>query len=276
MLIPQKETSSSHLHSQAIRKMTYLDLSLLRLDFIMQKQDDSSQRILLEDSKNAPYTLNHYSYCFGNPVGFSDKNGKLPGWMEDAWDTACYVAGDVKDAASDTWDATCDFAGDVKDVACDVWNNYVYGTEETVSYSNTTTYADGLGGASQTVSHQETVHDDGFRLFKVSTNTNSDTDEVSKSFSINLKALFGGSDHETGASAKVSVGLSSKGSFSASASAKVSVDGAHLDGSASASISVDKGATADAHAVASAAYALYSGDASLLEQTAENADYNER
>ena len=44
----------------------------------------------------------------------------------------------------------------------------------------------------------------------------------------------------------------------------------------SASIVVDKGATADAHAGAIVAYALYSGDASLLEQTAENADYNER
>jgi hypothetical protein len=38
---------------------------------------------------------------------------------------------------------------------------------------------------------------------------------------------------------------------------------------ASASIGVDKGATADAHAGAIVAYALYSGDASLLEQAAE-------
>ena len=38
---------------------------------------------------------------------------------------------------------------------------------------------------------------------------------------------------------------------------------------ASASIGVDKGATADAHAGAGVAYALYSGDASLLEQAAE-------
>lgn len=39
---------------------------------------------------------------------------------------------------------------------------------------------------------------------------------------------------------------------------------------------VDKGTTADAHAGARVAYALYSGDASLLEQAAENADYNGR
>ena len=77
---------------------------------------------IIKGFKNAPYTLNHYSYCFGNPVGFSDKNGKLPGWMEDAWDTACDVAGDVKDVASDAWDATCDFAGDVYDVASDFVN----------------------------------------------------------------------------------------------------------------------------------------------------------
>ncbi|WP_027217113.1 RHS repeat domain-containing protein [Butyrivibrio fibrisolvens] len=44
---------------------------------------------IIKGFKNAPYTLNHYSYCFGNPVGFSDKNGKLPGWMEDAWNDLC-------------------------------------------------------------------------------------------------------------------------------------------------------------------------------------------
>ena len=82
--------------------------------------DASSGRFQSEDRvkgfKNAPYTLNHYGYCFGNPVGFSDKNGKWPGWMEDAWDTACDVAGDVKDAASDAWDATCDFCEEHKEM----------------------------------------------------------------------------------------------------------------------------------------------------------------
>ena len=66
--------------------------------------------------------MNHYGYCFGNPVGFSDKNGKWPGWMEDAWDIACDVAGDLKDVASDAWDSTCDFAGDVYDAASDFVN----------------------------------------------------------------------------------------------------------------------------------------------------------
>ncbi len=78
---------------------------------------------------NNPLTINHYGYCFGNPVGFSDKNGKWPGWMEDVWDKACDIASDVKDAA------------------CDVWNNYIYGTEETVSHSSTTTYVAGVAYA---------------------------------------------------------------------------------------------------------------------------------
>ena len=69
---------------------------------------------------------------------------------------------------------------------------------------------------------------------------------------------------------KLSVRLSSKGSFSASASAKVSVDGAHPRWICKRFNSVlIKGATADAHAVAGVAYALYSGDASLLEQAAK-------
>ena len=82
--------------------------------------DASSGRFQSEDRvkgfRNAPYTLNHYGYCFGNPVGFSDKNGKWPGWMEDAWDTACDVASDVKDAASGAWDATCDFCEEHKEM----------------------------------------------------------------------------------------------------------------------------------------------------------------
>ena len=78
--------------------------------------DATSGRFQSEDIRkgviNNSLTLNHYGYCFGNPVGFSDKNGKWPGWMEDAWDTACDVASDVKDAASDAWDATCDAVSD--------------------------------------------------------------------------------------------------------------------------------------------------------------------
>ena len=67
--------------------------------------DTTTGRFQSEDPRkgfiNNPLTINHYGYCFGNPVGFSDKNGKWPGWMEDAWDTACDVAGDVCDATSD-------------------------------------------------------------------------------------------------------------------------------------------------------------------------------
>ena len=57
--------------------------------------------------KNASYTLNHYSYCFGNPVGFSDRNGNWPSW------------GDVWDATCDAWDATCEAVGDGIDAAAD-------------------------------------------------------------------------------------------------------------------------------------------------------------
>ena len=79
--------------------------------------DASSGRFQSEDPRKGfisnPLTINHYGYCFGNPVGFSDKNGKWPGWMEDAWDAACDVAGDVCDAASDAWDTTCEVVSDV-------------------------------------------------------------------------------------------------------------------------------------------------------------------
>ncbi|WP_248404867.1 DUF6531 domain-containing protein [Butyrivibrio fibrisolvens] len=79
--------------------------------------DTTTGRFQSEDPRkgfiNNPLTINHYGYCFGNPVGFSDKNGKWPGWMEDAWDTACDVAGDVCDATSDAWDTTCEVVSDV-------------------------------------------------------------------------------------------------------------------------------------------------------------------
>ncbi len=46
--------------------------------------DATSGRFQSEDRvkgfKNSPFTLNHYSYCFGNPVGFSDRNGNWPSW----------------------------------------------------------------------------------------------------------------------------------------------------------------------------------------------------
>ena len=56
---------------------------------------------IIKGFKNAPYTLNHYSYCFGNPVGFSDKNGKLPGWMEDTWDKVSDVANSAKEVVKE-------------------------------------------------------------------------------------------------------------------------------------------------------------------------------
>ncbi len=64
--------------------------------------DATSGRFQSEDRvkgfKNSPFTLNHYSYCFGNPVGFVDRNGQWFDWAADAWDAAC-----------DDWDLLCDF-----------------------------------------------------------------------------------------------------------------------------------------------------------------------
>ena len=62
-----------------------------------------------------PFTLNHYSYCFGNPVGFVDRNGQLFEWAADAWDKACDIACDAKDAVSDTVNKACDTAGKIWD-----------------------------------------------------------------------------------------------------------------------------------------------------------------
>ncbi len=70
--------------------------------------------------KNSPFTLNHYSYCFGNPVGFSDRNGNWPSW------------GDVWDAACDAWDATCEVVGDVCDAVCDATAEFVDETKKWV------------------------------------------------------------------------------------------------------------------------------------------------
>jgi RHS repeat-associated protein len=67
---------------------------------------------LVKGFTSIPFTLNHYSYCFGNPVGFVDRNGKLFDWAADAWDKACDIAGDVKDTVSDAVDKACDTASD--------------------------------------------------------------------------------------------------------------------------------------------------------------------
>ena len=47
---------------------------------------------------NSPFTLNHYSYCFGNPVGFSDKNGKWTEWFSDLWNEFCKESEEVYDS----------------------------------------------------------------------------------------------------------------------------------------------------------------------------------
>ncbi|WP_248404843.1 RHS repeat domain-containing protein [Butyrivibrio fibrisolvens] len=65
------------------------ELKFAQARFYNAKAGRFQSEDIIKGFKNAPYTLNHYSYCFGNPVGFSDKNGKLPGWMEDAWNDLC-------------------------------------------------------------------------------------------------------------------------------------------------------------------------------------------
>ena len=91
--------------------------------------DAASGSFLSEDPRkgfiNKPLTINHYGYCFGNPVGFSDKNGKLPGWMEDAWDAAC-------DVTVDAWDVACDVASDAWDTTCEVVSDVAKDTVDAV------------------------------------------------------------------------------------------------------------------------------------------------
>ncbi|WP_248404834.1 DUF6531 domain-containing protein [Butyrivibrio fibrisolvens] len=62
---------------------------------------------------SSPFTLNHYSYCFGKPVGFVDRNGKLFEWAADAWDKACDVCDSVGDAVDNAVDKTCDKVGEI-------------------------------------------------------------------------------------------------------------------------------------------------------------------
>ena len=102
--------------------------------------DAASGSFLSEDPRkgfiNKPLTINHYGYCFGNPVGFSDKNGKLPGWMEDAWDAACDVTVDAWDVACDVtvdaWDVACDVASDAWDTTCEVVSDVAKDTVDAV------------------------------------------------------------------------------------------------------------------------------------------------
>ncbi|MCR5416646.1 MAG: RHS repeat-associated core domain-containing protein, partial [Pseudobutyrivibrio sp.] len=64
--------------------------------------DASAGRFQSEDNVKGfidnPFTLNHYGYCWGNPVGLVDNDGKLPSW------------GDIKQGANDLWDSACDGA----------------------------------------------------------------------------------------------------------------------------------------------------------------------
>ena len=41
---------------------------------------------------DSPFTLNHYGYCWGNPVGLADLDGNLPKWMTNAADKVKAVA----------------------------------------------------------------------------------------------------------------------------------------------------------------------------------------
>jgi hypothetical protein len=90
---------------------------------------------------NAPFTLNHYGYCWGNPVGLADNDGNWPSWS------------------------------DIKQGASDIWNNYIFGTSETNSYTVEGEY-DGAVGISNETSYTDVVKDDGNRLFKLETTHN--------------------------------------------------------------------------------------------------------
>ena len=73
-----------------------------------------------------PFTLNHYNYCFDNSIGFSDKNGNLPDWIEDAWDGACTLGGFA-------WDMACDYVDEkVSDYTHEIFANplFVFLTQE--------------------------------------------------------------------------------------------------------------------------------------------------
>ena len=90
--------------------------------------DAASGRFQSEDTVKgfikSPFTLNHYGYCFGRPVGFVDNNGKWLEWACAAYDVVCDVAGDAFyvacDMAAEVYDATYDVVEEVYDTTCDV------------------------------------------------------------------------------------------------------------------------------------------------------------
>ena len=166
---------------------------------------------------DAPFTLNHYGYCWENPVGLVDLDGNLPAKVDVAIDEAKSF-----------------------------WNKYLFGKEVTVSYGGNMVDVKGAVGVKQTAKHVSTVSDDGNRLFKLTTNTDLDTNKTTYTFSVNIKGFIGGSKHETGMNLKLSTGFSSDWSINAGVSGKVSIDGAHIDASGNASAGFEKGLTVDA------------------------------
>ncbi len=66
--------------------------------------DASTGRFQSEDNVKgfitAPFTLNHYGYCWGNPVGLVDNDGNLPEWIKQAENTFYETAKQVNDITS--------------------------------------------------------------------------------------------------------------------------------------------------------------------------------
>lgn len=84
--------------------------------------DASTGRFQSEDNVKGfietPFTLNHYGYCWENPVGIVDNDGNIPKWMSKGLDAVKKGASDVAEFAYDHPTATKIVAGAVVAAAC--------------------------------------------------------------------------------------------------------------------------------------------------------------
>ncbi|SDB29752.1 RHS repeat-associated core domain-containing protein [Pseudobutyrivibrio sp. YE44] len=90
-----KETSHKHAYTtegniiQPFAFTGYQEDEVSDLKFAQARfYDANTGRFQSEDNVkgfvDSPFTLNHYGYCWGNPVGLVDNDGNWPDWMENA------------------------------------------------------------------------------------------------------------------------------------------------------------------------------------------------
>ena len=94
MAIPLTATSPSQFAFTGYQEDEVSGLKFAQARFY----DANTGRFQSEDNVKgfieSPFTLNHYEYCWGNPVGFVDRDGNFGEWIANAADKVC-KAGEV-------------------------------------------------------------------------------------------------------------------------------------------------------------------------------------